>query len=105
MNLLLDQMNLEQLHVGQGVGEVEVILPDGDYRAEIEQAIGQIILEIPRDVPIRLEVSRAITGFSVPSDFDKFNEFYYSPGARGTDEFIQIEISQAIGNITVRYDR
>ena len=105
MNLLLDQMLIEELHVGQGVGEVEVILPDGDYKAEIDQAVGQILLEIPRDVPLRLEVSRAITGLSLPSDFEKHNEYYYSPGARGADEFIKIELNQAIGSIAVRYER
>jgi hypothetical protein len=105
LGLLLDQMQLEKLHVGQGVGEVEVILPDGDYRAEFEQAIGQVIVEVPRDVPIRLSVSRAISSLSVPSDFEKYNNFYYSPGARGADEFIHIEINQAIGSIAVRYER
>jgi hypothetical protein len=105
MDLTLDQMMLDQLHIGQGVGDVEVILPDGDYHAEVEQAIGQIVLKVPRDVPIRLEVSHAISGLTVPPDFEKHNDYYYSPGARGADDYIKIEISQAIGSITVRYER
>jgi hypothetical protein len=104
MDLRLDQMMLEQVHVGQGVGDVEVILPDGDYRAEVEQAIGQIVVEVPRDVPVRLEVSHALSGLHVPSDFENYNGDYYSPGARSADEYIHIEISQAIGSITVRYE-
>jgi hypothetical protein len=103
MNLSLDQMLLDQIQIGQGVGEVEVILPDGDYRAEVEQAVGQMLIEIPRDVPVRLEVSRAISGLDVPSDFERNNDYYYSPGAQDVDEYIRIEISQAIGSITVRY--
>jgi hypothetical protein len=105
MNLRLDQMLVEELHVGQGVGEVEVILPDGDYRAEIDQAVGQIVLEIPRETPIRIEVSRAIAGLSLPGDFEKYDDYYYSPGARGVDEFIEIEINQAVGSISVRYEQ
>lgn len=105
MGLILDEMMLENLNVSQGVGEVEVILPDGDYGAEVDQAIGQILIEIPRDVPIRLNISRAISGLSLPSDFEKHNDYYYSPGAHGADDFIHIEINQAIGNIIVHYVR
>jgi predicted membrane protein len=105
MDLILDAMIFENLSVSQGVGEVEVILPDGDYHAEVDQAIGQIVVEIPRDIPIRLNVSRTISSLSLPSEFEQYNDYYYSPGARDTEEFSQIEINQAIGNIIVRYSR
>ena len=105
MGLTFDKMMLEHLNISQGVGEVEIILPDGDYRAEIDQAIGQILVEIPQGVPIRFGVSKGISGLSLPSDFEKYNDYYYSPGARGMDDFIHIEINQAIGNIIVRYER
>jgi len=105
MGLTLGELMLDDLNIGQGVGEVEVILPVGDYSAEISQAVGQIIIEIPEDVPVRIEISRAVSGLSLPSDFEKHDGFYYTPGARGADEFIKVEINQAIGNIVVRYVR
>jgi hypothetical protein len=105
IGLVLDEMTLDTLNVGQGVGEIEVILPDGDYRAEIDQAVGQIILEIPKDIPIRLEISRAVSGLSLPSDIEKHGDYYYTPGARGADEYMRIEINQAVGSITIRYIR
>ncbi len=105
MGLILDGMMLEDLNVSQGVGEVEVILPDGNYGAEIDQAIGQILVEIPQNIPIRLNVSKAISALSLPSNFEKHGDYYYSPGAQSADEIIQIEINQAIGNIIVRYAR
>jgi len=105
MGLILDEMMLDTLNIGQGVGEIDVILPEGDYRAEIDQAVGQVILEIPKDTLIRLEISRAVSGLSLPSDFEKHGDYYYSPGARGADDFIRIQISQAVGSITVRYER
>lgn len=103
MGLVLDQIMLDHLNIGQGVGEVEVILPEGDYRAEVSQAVGQLIIEIPKDIPVRLEISRAITGLSLPADFEKQGDYYYSPGARNADELLRVEISQAVGSITVRY--
>jgi hypothetical protein len=105
LDLELDALDLEKLQVGQGVGEIEVILPDGDYRAEIDQAVGQIIIEIPEDMPVRLEISRAISAVSLPTDFEKHGDYYYSNGARGADDFLRVEISQAVGNIVVRYNR
>jgi hypothetical protein len=104
VGLQLEALSLEEINIGQGVGEIEVILPDGDYRAEVDQAVGQIILEIPEDVLVRLEISRAVSGLSLPSDFEKHGDYYYSPGARGADEFLRIEISQAVGNIIIRYE-
>jgi len=105
MGLTLDEIMLEELSIGQGVGEIEVILPDGDYRAEIGQAVGQLVVEIPEGVPVRLEISRAVSGLSLPDDFEKHNDYYYTPGARGADEYIKIEINQAVGSIIVRYVR
>lgn len=105
LGLQLDTLTLEKLNVGQGVGEIEVILPDGDYRAEVGQAVGQVVVEIPEDVPVRLEISRAVSGVSLPADFEKHGDYYYSPGAREADEYLRIEISQAVGSITVRYRR
>jgi hypothetical protein len=105
MGLVLDEMKVTDLNVSQGVGEVEVILPDGDYRSEIDQAIGQIVIEIPRDIPIHLEVSRAISSLSLPSDFVQQGDFYLSPEAQEVSESIQIKINQAIGTIIVRYIR
>jgi len=105
MGLDLDEIMLETLSVGQGVGEIEVTLPDGNYRTEIDQAVGQIILKIPEDIPVRLEISRAVTGLSLPSDFEKHGEYYYSPGARSADDTLRIQISQAVGSITVQYSR
>ncbi len=105
MDLTMEGIQLADLNVSLGVGDLEVILPDGDYRAEVDQAIGQIVLEIPHEVPVRLSISKAISSLSLPSDFEKQDDYYYSPGAYGAEDFIHIEISQAIGSIIVRYER
>ncbi len=105
MGLTLGELILDDLNIEQGVGEVEVILPEGDYHAEIGQAVGQILVEIPEDVPVRLEISRAVSGLSLPSNLEKHNGYYYTPGARSANKFIKVEINQAVGNIIVRYVR
>ena len=87
------------------VGQLTLNRNPSDYHAEIGQAVGQLIVEIPEDVPVRLEISRAISGLTLPSGFEKHNDYHYSPGARDADKPIKIQINQAIGNIIVRYRR
>ena len=75
------------------------------YRADISQAIGSIVVVVPDDIGVRLEVSRAISAFDVPSDFERRGDFYYSPGYANAEVHADLEISQAIGNIEVRYEK
>jgi hypothetical protein len=105
MNLELDELTLSALEIGQGVGEVTVSMPEGDYRADISQAIGSVIVEVPEGAAVRLEVSRALTGLTVPNDFVHRNDYYYSPDYDKADQHLNIEISQAIGSIVVRYEK
>ena len=105
MNLELKALSLSGLEINQGVGEVTVSLPEGDYRVDIGQAIGSLIVEVPEDAAVRIDISRAISGLSVPSDFSRSGDFYYSPGYDQTDDHIDMDISQAIGSIVVRYEK
>jgi hypothetical protein len=103
MALDLEDILLVDLEIRQGVGDVEVILPSGDYDADLSLAVGQLVVWVPEDYPIRLEISRAITTLDLPGDFQLQNGYHYSPNARGADDILTIEINQAIGNIEVRY--
>jgi len=103
MDLAMNETTLDELNISQGVGEIQVNLPDGDYYTEIGQAVGRVVVEIPEDVHVRLDISRAVSGLSVPAGFEKHNDYYYSPGAREADKYIRIKVNQAVGSINVRY--
>lgn len=106
MVLDLVDLELKNLTVKQGVGDMEIHLPVGEaYQVEVSQAIGQIQVTIPEDAPLRLEVSRAITALDVPHDFTRQGDYYLSPNYAEADEAIDLQISQAIGNIEVEYSR
>ena len=106
MSLDLAGLTVSRLDVSQGVGEITVFLPFQDsYRADISQAIGNIVVVVPDDIGVRIEVSRAISAFSVPSDFEHRGDFYYSPGYDNAEVHADLEISQAIGNIEVKYEK
>ncbi len=106
MSLDLVGLTVSGLDVSQGVGEITVFLPAQEScRADISQAIGNIVVVMPDDIGLRLEVSRAISAFDVPSDFERRGDFYYSPGYDNAEVHADLEISQAIGNIEVRYEK
>jgi hypothetical protein len=103
MDLELADLTLSALEVSQGVGDVRIELPAGNYQVEISQAIGQLVLILPPDTQVRLEVSRAISSFTLPPGFERQGDFYYSPNFDSSADTILIDLSQAIGSISVQY--
>jgi hypothetical protein len=103
MNADLANLDLEKLDVSQGVGDIDLILAGGgDYSGDVSQAIGQVVVRIPSDVGVRLQVSRAISSLDIPAGFERDGDFYYSPNYESTDYKVDLEISQAIGSVEVR---
>lgn len=105
MRLELSELDLSDLEISQGVGNLRLELPAGDYSVEVSQAIGQMVIILPVDGQVRLEVSRAISSFTPPPGFERSGDFYYSPDFETGADTILIDLSQAIGNITVRYSK
>ncbi|MBM3143902.1 MAG: hypothetical protein FJ010_02810 [Chloroflexi bacterium] len=106
MDLDLGDLMISGADASQAVGSLSVILPAGESLAgDISQAIGQIEVVIPEDWSVRLEISKALSTLSVPPDFERRGDYYYSPGYESSGTLIDLEISQAIGNIVIRYQR
>ncbi len=106
MELELREVAVASLDASQGVGELKVILPEGvSMDGDISQAIGEIVIFVPEGVAVRVEVSKAISNLDVPGDFEKRGDYYYSPDYETADEKIDLDVSQAIGNIEVRYGK
>jgi len=106
MDLDLADVILSGLDASQAVGDLSITLPAGEaLQGEISQAVGQIVVYVPKDVSVRVEISKALSSLTVPSDFDRRGDYYYSPGYESSDTLIDLDISQAIGNIVVRYDK
>ncbi len=105
MDLELGDVTLSGLDASQAVGDLSISLPAGEaLNADVSQAIGQIIVYVPEEASVRLEVSKALSSLSVPSDFEKRGDYYYSPGYEAAEMSIDLDISQAIGSIVIRYD-
>lgn len=103
LNADLSGLKITNLKIGQGVGEISVILsPTSDYSVDINQAIGSIIVEIPKNTGIRFEFSKAISSLNIPKEFEQRGNFYYSANYDQSEFKIDVDISQAIGSITIK---
>ncbi|MBT3390493.1 MAG: hypothetical protein HN413_08785 [Chloroflexi bacterium] len=102
MNLDASELQLENLDASQGVGELSLSLPAGvALQADVSQAIGKITIQVPHDVAVRIEISKALSALNVPSAFELRDGYYYSPGYENADYVVDLNISQAIGNIEI----
>lgn len=106
MDLDLQEIALTSLDASQGVGDMTVILPAGvSMKGDISQAIGDMVILVPGDVAVCFEVSKAISNLDVPNDFERQGDNYCSPDYEDADERIDLDVSQAIGNIEIRYGK
>ena len=122
-DLDLSNLQISEFSLDMGVGQTTLILPNGQYQAQINGGVGQTIVHlpdegeielnvdggvgeiriyIPEDMPAKIYVDRGIAGLSIPSSYDKDEDVYTSPRFNKNKDHIKIYISQGIGSIVVR---
>ncbi|UCH59300.1 MAG: hypothetical protein JSV61_13915 [Anaerolineales bacterium] len=107
-NLELDLagVNLSDIDADLGVGMLTIQFPDaGSYNANINGAIGSIILEIPRDYGVSIQYDTALVGAEVPSDYRRRDGMYYSPNYDSALDKIDISLDLAIGSWSIEEGR
>jgi hypothetical protein len=97
-------LTVRDVQVSMGLGQTTVILPDEDgFQATIEGAIGQTTVIIPQGLALRIKLDTGIAGRQLPPDYQRQDNIYTSPGYEGADNQAELQASQAIGRITIRY--
>ena len=101
----LSGLEIEELVLRAGVGEMEVILPAQVKRGRVtvQAGIGKITLIIPEGVAAEIEASTGLGSTSVDTDrFPKTNGVYRSSNYDRAEYRLKIEVSGGIGEIDVR---
>jgi len=99
----LQGLRLERLDVNMGVGKTKVTLPEaGRFEARVNGAIGQIVIIVPKGMAVRIHPGTVLANLSLPSDYQKRDGEYVSPGYEAATHRIDLDVGMAIGNITVR---
>jgi hypothetical protein len=98
----LTGLNLSAVQVDLGLGKTIVTLPDeGRFTAKVSGAIGEIYVVIPQGMAARIHVSTGLGTSSIPSGYIHRGDTYSSPGYESAEDRVEMDISQAIGMITV----
>jgi hypothetical protein len=106
-DLDLGGLNLNRLEVDNGLGFTEVLLPaEGSYEASISQAMGGITLVLPESLAVRITADTGLTGRNLPTGFvQEGDNVYTSPGYGTATDRVQVDLSLAMGMLTVRYEQ
>jgi hypothetical protein len=99
----LTGLTVSNLKVSMGVGQTKVTLPDqGRFQATIDSAIGETIVVIPAGMAARIHVDTGLAVSDLPDGYQQRDDVYTSPGYASADDHVDLEVSQAIGKITIR---
>ncbi len=104
-NMLIDLRNLQisSLDAGIGLGKITVYLPaSGHFSGTINGAIGEVEVVIPKGMDVRVKANNAITAVEAPEAYQHSDSIYTSPGYASAENRISLDISQAIGKVTLR---
>jgi len=99
----LTGLTVDDLEVSMGIGQTTVILPDeGRFYARIEGAIGETVVVIPAGLAARIRVDTGLAVSDLPNGYQQQDDVYTSPGYASADDRVDLEVSQAIGKVTIR---
>ncbi len=99
----LSDMNLDEVVIDFAVGSTTVTLPEaGDYTLDIDGAIGQIIIEVPRGTAVRIDPDTALVGSDFPASYREAGDAYVSPGYDEAESYAEVAVDLAIGSVDVR---
>lgn len=98
----LTGLDMTSVEVSLGLGKTIITLPDeGRFTAKISGAIGETYVVIPQGMAVRIHVSTGLGTSSMPSGFIRHGDTYSSPGYESAEDRVDMDISQAMGMITV----
>jgi len=99
----LQDLQIGEIHVEQGIGQMIVLLPSTDNMdINLDGGIGEIQVVIPEDVGVRFRAGVGIGNVLVPSDYTRDGDFYLSPGYAAAENQIEMVIDLGIGSVQVR---
>jgi hypothetical protein len=102
-DLDLTGLTVDNLEVSMGIGQATVTLPDeGRFQAKIEGAIGKTVVVIPSGMAARIRVDTGLAVSDLPESYQQRDNVYTSPGYASADSRVDLEVSQAIGKVTIR---
>jgi hypothetical protein len=100
----LTGLTVERLETSVVIGQTRLILAESDpFEGRTSAVIGQVVVLVPRDVPLRVQLSTALTGISFPTGFTRDDDVLYNQAAGLDGEAIELELSVPLGSVRIEY--
>lgn len=94
----------EEIRIRSGVGNVDVDFGGpvaGTVRVETEMAFGRVLLVVPRDAGVRVELDRFLAGFS-HFGLEKRGDAWYSENWSRAADRVDVHVKTAFGSVEIR---
>jgi hypothetical protein len=98
----LRDVQLSNLVVNTGVGETNLTLATGSYKADVSTGVGATTIRIPTGVAAKVELERGLGAVNVRGDFDKDEDVYTSPNYATAENRIDLRVQGGVGAITIQ---
>ena len=99
----LSALQIADLSVDGGVGEIEIMFPmaSAHTEADIDVGVGEVTLSIPDGVAARIKIDQGLGEVNVAERFVKDGEYYVSEGYDAARNRLDLDVHGGIGSITV----
>jgi hypothetical protein len=100
----LSAAQLSRFEYDLAAGSSNIILPQtGDFEADVDGAIGQIVIQIPDGMAVKLLLETGLTTLSISDSLERVDDkVYQSPGFDTAPNRIVLRIGLALGQVTVQ---
>ncbi len=99
----LRDLTVSELDIDMGIGQTTVTLPEeGRFWARIDGAIGQTTIRIPEGLAVRVHIDTGLAARQLPYNYQCRGDVCTSPGYENAEDRIDLDVSQAIGNIAIQ---
>jgi hypothetical protein len=98
----LRDVQLSNLVVNTGVGETNLTLATGSYKADVSTGVGATTIRIPTGVAAKVELERGLGAVNLRGDFDKDEDVYTSPNYATAENRIDLRVQGGVGAITIQ---
>lgn len=94
---------LTSLATNMAVGRQVLYLPcHPNLTADLNQAVGQVILSLPEGCAARIHMQEALVSVTFPKDYSREGDIVFNRAHEDDEAGIEITINQAVGSLTIQ---
>ncbi len=101
----LGNSRCDRVHVEGGVGRVTLDFTGtftASQRAEVTMAMGELVLRLPKGLPVRLELEKFLARFE-PKGLVRRGEAWETPGYQSDTRHLEVSLEAAMGGVRLEW--